>query len=443
MKLQEQYDALDKEILQAVKERKFDLKDEKVKVQKRIAYLLSLEKEIEDSDKKILKGSKEWASNEELEKEVQKQENLKYKLDIAYQREYDRVYDEVNGHRIIEWWEWYWMIDENWEEITKEKYDSFWNLNEYWVAVVKKDWKYWLINESGKLLTPITYDSINEFSEWLAVVRRGNKYWLIDTVGRVILPIKYTDLSKVKNWNLLFRDENLRWYWMINIKWEILHEPEYGYTSELLDNWYAIVHKDGKKWVLNNKWELIVPTKYDYIYSSDFLKWWLIEVHNYPTDWWKVKKWKVTPEGKEIIPPLYEDIKEIWWLEWVYKVKLTSKNNWSYQWLIDKDGNVIVTPDKYYNICDFETKKDWRKFAEVWNWDKNIGREKKWLIDETWKEVIPPFYGELVPLDKHADYYKVSRQMLFWKYKYGYVDLYWNEYFWKKAENLEDELNLK
>jgi peptidoglycan hydrolase CwlO-like protein len=59
MKLQEQYDALDKEILQAVKERKFDLKDEKVKVQKRIAYLLSLEKEIEDSDKKILKGSKE------------------------------------------------------------------------------------------------------------------------------------------------------------------------------------------------------------------------------------------------------------------------------------------------------------------------------------------------------------------------------------------------
>jgi peptidoglycan hydrolase CwlO-like protein len=59
MKLQEQYDALDKEILQAVKDRKFDLKDEKVKVQKRIAYLLSLEKEIEDSDKKILKGSKE------------------------------------------------------------------------------------------------------------------------------------------------------------------------------------------------------------------------------------------------------------------------------------------------------------------------------------------------------------------------------------------------
>jgi chorismate mutase len=59
MKLQEQYDALDKEILQAVKERKFDLKDEKVKVQKRIAYLLSLEKEIEDSDKKILKLSKE------------------------------------------------------------------------------------------------------------------------------------------------------------------------------------------------------------------------------------------------------------------------------------------------------------------------------------------------------------------------------------------------
>ena len=59
MKLQEQYDALDKQILQAVKERKFDLKDEKVKVQKRIAYLLSLEKEIEDSDKKILKLSKE------------------------------------------------------------------------------------------------------------------------------------------------------------------------------------------------------------------------------------------------------------------------------------------------------------------------------------------------------------------------------------------------
>jgi hypothetical protein len=59
MNFQEKYDILDKEILQAVKERKFDLKDEKVKVQKRIAYLLSLENQIKDSDKKILKLSKE------------------------------------------------------------------------------------------------------------------------------------------------------------------------------------------------------------------------------------------------------------------------------------------------------------------------------------------------------------------------------------------------
>ena len=44
MKLQEQYDALDKEILQAVKERKFDLKDEKVKVQKELRIYFHLKK---------------------------------------------------------------------------------------------------------------------------------------------------------------------------------------------------------------------------------------------------------------------------------------------------------------------------------------------------------------------------------------------------------------
>ena len=437
MKLQEQYDALDKEILQAVKERKFDLKDEKVKVQKRIAYLLSLEKEIEQSDKKILKGSKEWASNEELENEVQRQENLKYKLDIAYQREYDKVYDEVNGHRIIQWWEWYWIIDADWKEITKEKYDYTWDINEYGVAKIKKNWKYWLINEKWEEVVSNIYDEIRDFSEWFAVVKKDNKYGLIDATGKVILPIQHAELTDVKNWNLLYRDAG-RLFGMINTKWEILHLAEYGWGSELLKNWYAIVEKESRKWLLNNKWELIVPTKYNGISTSDVLNWWLIGVRVYGKR--NSKYWKVTPEGEEVIVPIYDKVEEISWLEWVYKVKLPSKNNWEYEWLIDKNGNVIVTPDKYFHICNFESKQDWRKFSEVWLWDRGKAWDKKWLIDETWKEIIRPIYGQLAPLDKHDDYYKVSKQKLFWKNKFGYVDLEWNEYFWEDAQDLENQL---
>ena len=437
MNFQEKYDILDKEILQAAKERNFKLKDEKVKIQKRIAYLLSLENQIKDSDKKILKLSKEWKSNEEIENELSKQENLQYKLDIAVKNDYHEVYNEVNGHRIIEWSEWYWLIDNKWEEITKEKYDSVWNFNKYGVALVKKNWKYWLIDEKWDLVKPIIYESIKEFSEWFAVVIKDGKSWLIDASWNVILPIVYSDLSSVKGWNLLFRDGG-RFRWMINTKWEILHNPEFDYFSELLNNWYAIVEKNNKKWLLNNNWELIVSPKYTSIRASDVLNWWLIGVEVYGKG--GTKCWKVTPEGEEVIAPIYDKVEEIWWLEWVYKVKLQSKNNWEHEWLIDKNGNVIVTPDKYYHICDFEPKQDWRKFSEVWLWDRSKAWDKKWLIDETWKEVIRPLYGELAPLHKHDDYYKVSKQKLFWKKKFGYVDLEWNEYFWEDAQDLENQL---
>jgi len=437
MNFQEKYDILDKEILQAAKERNFKLKDEKVKIQKRIAYLLSLENQIKDSDKKILKLSKEWKSNEEIENELSKQENLQYKLDIAVKNDYHEVCNEVNGHRIIEWSEWYWLIDNKWEEITKEKYDSVWNFNKYGVALVKKNRKYWLIDEKWDLVTPIIYETIKEFSEWFAVVIKDGKSWLIDAKWNVILPIIYSDLSSVKGWNLLFRDGD-RFRWMINTKWEILHNPEFDYFSELLNNWYAIVEKNNKKWLLNNKWELIVSPKYTSIRASDVLNWWLIGVEVYGKG--GTKCWKVTPEGEEVIAPIYDKVEEIWWLEWVYKVKLQSKNSWEYEWLIDKNGNVIVTPDKYYHICDFESKQDWRKFSEVWLWDRSKAWDKKWLIDETWKEVIRPLYGQLAPLHKHDDYYKVSKQKLFWKNKVGYVDLEWNEYFWEDAKDLENQL---
>ena len=437
MNFQEKYDILDKEILQAAKERNFKLKDEKVKVQKRIAYLLSLENQIKDSDKKILKLSKEWKSNEEIENELSKQENLQYKLDIAVKNDYHEVCNEVNGHRIIEWSEWYWLIDNKWEEITKEKYDSVWNFNKYGVALVKKNWKYWLIDEKWDLVTPIIYETIKEFSEWFAVVIKDGKSWLIDASWNVILPIVYSDLSSVKGWNLLFRDGG-RFRWMINTKWEILHNPEFDYFSELLNNWYAIVEKNNKKWLLNNKWELIVSPKYTSIRASDVLNWWLIGVEVY--DKGGTKCWKVTPEGEEVIAPIYDKVEEIWWLEWVYKVKLQSKNNWEHEWLIDKNGNVIVAPDKYYHICNFESKQDWRKFSEVWLWDRSKAWDKKWLIDETWKEIIRPLYGQLAPLHKHDDYYKISKQKLFWKNKFGYVDLEWNEYFWEDAKDLENQL---
>ena len=437
MNFQEKYDILDKEILQAAKERNFKLKDEKVKVQKRIAYLLSLENQIKDSDKKILKLSKEWKSNEEIENELSKQENLQYKLDIAVKNDYHEVYNEVNGHRIIEWSEWYWLIDNKWEEITKEKYDSVWNFNKYGVALVKKNRKYWLIDEKWDAVTPIIYETIKEFSEWFAVVIKDGKFWLIDAKWNVILPIVYSDLSSVKGWNLLFRDGG-RFRWMINTKWEILHNPEFDYSSELLNNWYAIVEKNNKKWLLNNKWELIVSPKYTSIRASDVLNWWLIGVEVYGKG--GTKCWKVTPEGEEVIAPIYDKVEEIWWLEWVYKVKLQSKNNWEYEWLIDKNGNVIVTPDKYYHICDFESKHDWRKFSEVWLWDRGKAWNKKWLIDETWKEVIRPLYGQLAPLHKHDDYYKISKRKLFWENKFGYVDLEWNEYFWEDAQDLENQL---
>lgn len=445
MDLQEKYDALDKEIIQAAKERNFKLKDEKLKVQSRIAYLLSLEKEIKNSDKRILELSKKWASNEDIEKEVVNQENLQYKFDISSKNGYNNVDNEVNGHRIVRWSEWYGLIDWEWREITEEKYDSVWNLNKYGLALFRKNWKYWLINEKWEVIAPNIYDSIHNFSDWFAVLEKDNKFGLMDTNWEIVLPIEYKYLSDVKNWNLLYGNEmyrnKKRNLWMMNVKWEILCDAQYGWFSELIDNWYVIVEKSGKKWLLNDNWELILPVKYYEIDKSDVLKWGVIGVKVY--DYWKSMKWKVTSEWKEFIPPIYDDICEMWGLEWAYKVTLNAKDGFKFEWLIDKEGNIIVTPDKYYEILNFETKKDWRKFAEVRKYDKTIRRKFRWLIDAEWKEILPAVYWELVPSKKDDNIYSVSKKKIFGDYKYWYADLDWNEYFWKDAEKLRSELNLK
>ncbi len=445
MNFQEKYDILDKEILQAAKERNFKLKDEKVKIQKRIAYLLSLEKEIEKSDKRILELSKKWASNEDIEKEVLNQENLQFKFNISYKNEYNKVRDEVNGHRIVKGAEWCGLINWEWNEITEEKYDSVWNINKYGLAPFGKNWKYWLINKRWEVVAPNVYDRIHDFSDWFAVLEKDNKFGLMDTNWEIVLPVEYKYLSDVKNWNLLYGDEmnrnKKRSLWMMNVKWEILSVAQYGWFSELIDNWYAIVEKDGKKWLLNDNWELIIPIKYNEIVKSDVLKWWLIEVRVY--DYWKSLKWKVTLEWKEYIPPIYDDILKMWWLEWAYKVILNAKDGFKFEWLIDKDGNLIVAPDKYFEILNFETKKDWRKFAEVRKYDKNVCRKFKWLIDAEWKEILPAVYWELVPSKKDDNIYTVSKKKFFGDYKYGYADLNGNDYFWKNAEKVESLLNLK
>lgn len=222
-------------------------------------------------------------------------------------------------------------------------------------------------------VSDIIYDGENKYRK----VEDNGKYWLADEEGNIIIPIEYKVLSNVKNWNFLYTSNGL-FRWMMNVKGEILHKPEFSAGFELFDNWYVKVEKICKCWLLDDKGDwLIKPDKYNYISALKDNKF----IFGNRT---KSREGTVgTPilgliDGKwnEIIPCKYEEIEEIEW--WYYKVKY----KW-YFWLYKDTWECIAEP-KYLSIERSTQSNDDKYFK--FRRRRRLWKTVDWYLSKDWKE---------------------------------------------------------
>ena len=59
--------------------------------------------------------------------------------------------------------------------------------------------KYGYVDKTGKVIIPIKYQSVYNFSEGLAMVKLNNRWGAIDKTGEVVVPIIHFDLVEARN----------------------------------------------------------------------------------------------------------------------------------------------------------------------------------------------------------------------------------------------------
>ena len=125
-----------------------------------------------------------------------------------------------------------------------DTYDGFinnWSGNA--IFGVKKGGKWGYIDGYGKVIIPLEYEKVGDFSEGLAAVRKDDKWGYINLKNEVVIPFEFTNrgVSSFKNGvATYYTDSGIG---LINMKGEIIAEPKYDSIEYVREN-VAIVSFD-------------------------------------------------------------------------------------------------------------------------------------------------------------------------------------------------------
>ncbi len=168
------------------------------------------------------------------------------------------------------------------------------------IFIAEKAGKYGIINLDNKELLPCQYDDISTIKLGYKV-KKGNLVGLLDSNFKQILPTEFEDIKDGYKDNVYILKNNKMG--IANNKGEILLQPEYEEITN--SNKHIQVKKEGKKGLLTHELTVFIPCEYDNItyYIDSFTP------ERPFTAFQKNKLTGVFDEkGKEIIPPLYEEI---------------------------------------------------------------------------------------------------------------------------------------
>ena len=232
------------------------------------------------------------------------------------------------------------------------------------IATVKFNGKWQIVDKTGKKLSSIRYDDIANFEEGYARVELDGKYGYINNKGIEIVPVRYDDAGRFYSHGLAKIKLNSKWGYIdifgnevVPLKYDDAYHFFDGLGGVKLNGKCGFIDKTGKE---------IIPIKYDDINSfQEGLA--AVKLNNC---WGFINK-----SGQEITPIKYDSVRSFFF--GFAEVKLNYKYG-----IINKQGKEI-TPIQYDNTGIFFNK----------GLMKIIINGKHGLIDNIGKEVIPPQYG--------------------------------------------------
>lgn len=189
---------------------------------------------------------------------------------IVIEPKYDSVEPFQNGRAIVKINYKYGLIDESGKEITSVKYGTFFNFSDELAFVAegsvyafgnKSSFNSGFIDKSGNVVIPLKYENGSSFSENLATVKQNGKWGYIDKSGKTFLPFIYDETNFFKD-GLAFVSQNGEWN-LIDKTGTAKFKIECKRVWAFVDGWALVENKSGSYNFIDKDGKMISTKNFD------------------------------------------------------------------------------------------------------------------------------------------------------------------------------------
>ena len=152
------------------------------------------------------------------------------------------------------------QVDEKGKLMIANRYENVQPFSEG-LSAVKLIGKWGFIDKDENLIVQPIYDEVSPFIKGLSKVLRNKKYGLMNQSGVLVLPEQFSSIDRQKNYMILNSD---RIFGLADSTGKLIRSPQYDQVTALEHN-YFLIEKDGLKGVINLKGQDVVPLSYEAI----------------------------------------------------------------------------------------------------------------------------------------------------------------------------------
>ena len=269
------------------------------------------------------------------------------------------------------------LINQNGTEVLTPLFDEIIRIQSDSVFTVKNEGEIFVVNNSGKTLLEGTFEDIFPLNDNYFIVKNNNLWGLTHKEKGDLIPPQYQSLKQLKKGKKYLKFSNNtsskeELIGLIDFENHQIFPPNFNAISFVNDN-YFLTKKDffqlwdisGKKLLKDNYWKKAKVISKSFIeFDTDFSKPKLFsiaenrfidlerdydDIQSYNREYlvgiFRGKKALIDKNGKEIIPPLFEEI--ISYASNIYKVK-------DVQWGLYQLQKGLILPTKYDAIDDIK-----------------------------------------------------------------------------------------
>lgn len=301
--------------------------------------------------------------------------------------EYDEGEDFKEGVAVVLNEDYYGLIDRVNSKLLPLEYDFIGELIEQRM-VVNKENNYGYADNNGKIVIPLKFHAATNFSKGYAIVKTVHStYSLINSAGDSILNGNFSNLEFISGTSLIKAKSN-GFFGVLNLNGDTIVDFNYDYIGKISGN-LVVIAKDGKYGYMNSMGKIVLLPKYNY--TKEALLWNEFD-QGYAKYLRKEKFGIIDTSGKEVVPAIFENIKE-YNPNGLFPVKKRGK--WGY-------SNPKLALKIDYN---YEVAEPFIKGKAIVKNDTAYG-----IISEDTEWLLQPIYSKVEKLD---DYYIIRKASLY------------------------------